>query len=298
VAVGTTIADRPPHRSVQARLRIRLLPWMSRSEASIRIGVQNAGLRNPPDQERGETFLPHSRALSLRKSNQSVTVRTKYFRPNIAGSMYSRMMLGTCSVRSLNMKITVAFLILWLLSTASAYQKSDKVYNIYFVPIGDAPTSEIDGLVDHYRQKFGLESTILPALVPGPSEVNPNRHQLIAEKVLAFMRKRYFRYVENNSSILIGITSEDMYPLGRNWQFCFGWRQSEIRSAVVSTARMNLHYEGEPASEANETSRLQKVVTKDIGIMYYNKLPSNNPHSVLFNGILGIEELDQVTEDF
>src|SRR5579864_8291899 len=28
VAVGTAITGRPPHRSVQARLRIRLLPWM------------------------------------------------------------------------------------------------------------------------------------------------------------------------------------------------------------------------------------------------------------------------------
>src|SRR5580692_6660235 len=64
VAVGTTIADRPPHRSVQARLRIRLLPWMSSGEARIRIGMQNAGLRNPPEQEWGETLPAHSRALT------------------------------------------------------------------------------------------------------------------------------------------------------------------------------------------------------------------------------------------
>jgi hypothetical protein len=64
VAVGTTIADRPPHRSVQARLRIRLLPWMSGGEASIRIGMQNAGLRNPPVQERGETLPSHLCALT------------------------------------------------------------------------------------------------------------------------------------------------------------------------------------------------------------------------------------------
>jgi len=40
VTVGTTIADRPPYRSVRARLRIRLLPWMSGGEARSRIGVQ------------------------------------------------------------------------------------------------------------------------------------------------------------------------------------------------------------------------------------------------------------------
>ena len=43
VAVGTTIADRPPHRSVRARLRTRLLPRMSGGEACIRIRMQNAG---------------------------------------------------------------------------------------------------------------------------------------------------------------------------------------------------------------------------------------------------------------
>jgi hypothetical protein len=40
------------------------------------------------------------------------------------------------------------------------------------------------------------------------------------------------------------------------------------------------------------------VVKKDIGVLYYLKNASGNPRSVLFNGILGIAELDQVREDF
>jgi hypothetical protein len=47
VAVGTTIADRPPHRSVRARLRIRLLPRMPGGKARVRIRVQNSRERNP-----------------------------------------------------------------------------------------------------------------------------------------------------------------------------------------------------------------------------------------------------------
>jgi predicted Zn-dependent protease len=134
--------------------------------------------------------------------------------------------------------------------------------------------------------------------MPGASDVNPDRHQLIAENVLNSMHSTYSRYIENNSSVLIGITSDDMYPLGQNWRFCFGWRQPAIHSAVVSTAHMDLHYGGEPPNQANETSRLQKMVTKDIGIMYYNRSPNDDPHSVLFNGIMGIQELDQASEDF
>ena len=43
VAVGTTIADRPPHRSVRARLRIRLLPRMSSGKVCLPHTVQSLG---------------------------------------------------------------------------------------------------------------------------------------------------------------------------------------------------------------------------------------------------------------
>jgi hypothetical protein len=47
VAVGTPITRRPPHRSVRARSRIRLLLWMHCGKARIGIRVQNAGCGNP-----------------------------------------------------------------------------------------------------------------------------------------------------------------------------------------------------------------------------------------------------------
>jgi hypothetical protein len=64
VAVGTTIAGRPPHRSVRARLRIRLLPRMNGVEALIGIRMQNTRLRNPPVQQWVETIPPHLCALT------------------------------------------------------------------------------------------------------------------------------------------------------------------------------------------------------------------------------------------
>jgi hypothetical protein len=64
VAVGTTIADRPPHRSVRARLRIRLLPRMNGVEALVRIRMQNMRVRNPPVHQGVETIPSHLRALT------------------------------------------------------------------------------------------------------------------------------------------------------------------------------------------------------------------------------------------
>src|SRR6266550_6445924 len=69
VAVGTTIADRPPHRSVLARLRIRLLRRMSGVKACVGIGVQNSGWRNPPVQDWGKTFPTHLCALTAADQN-------------------------------------------------------------------------------------------------------------------------------------------------------------------------------------------------------------------------------------
>ena len=47
VAVGTSIADRPPHRSVRALLRIRLPPRMAGVKALHRIRMENARNWNP-----------------------------------------------------------------------------------------------------------------------------------------------------------------------------------------------------------------------------------------------------------
>src|ERR1700680_3477056 len=71
VAVGTTIADRPPHRSVRARLRTRLLPRMSGGEANIRVRMQNSGLGNPPVQDWKQTSPAHLGALTAANYNTS-----------------------------------------------------------------------------------------------------------------------------------------------------------------------------------------------------------------------------------
>jgi hypothetical protein len=61
---------------------------------------------------------------------------------------------------------------------------------------------------------------------------------------------------------------------------------------------MNPQYEGRAIAGANATAGFEKVVRKDIGVLYCHKNASGNPRSVLFNRILGIKELDQVREDF
>src|SRR5664279_4223720 len=71
VAVGTAFTGRPPHRSVQACLRTRLLRRMSGVEASLGIGMQDAG-RWDPSVEDWRIFRPLlSRGLAAANQNVS-----------------------------------------------------------------------------------------------------------------------------------------------------------------------------------------------------------------------------------
>jgi len=169
---------------------------------------------------------------------------------------------------------------------------------IYFIPMGDFPTDQMQRLADYYNQRFGLEIPILKSIPVSVSAVDNNRGQLVAEKLVGDLRNAFPELTADPKAILIGFTSQDMYIVAKEWRFAFGWRDTDARTAVVSTARMNLHYMGQPFWGASQEIRLRKMVTKDIGILYYGLSQSDNPKSVLYNSILGIQELDEVGEGF
>ena len=89
--------------------------------------------------------------------------------------------------------------------------------------------------------------------------------------------------------------SQDMYVRDKTWSFAFSYREGD-RFAVVSCRRMGL------GLTANESSvfkaRLRKMVTKNLGILYYHLPVSMNPRSALYGNIGGLEELDSMGENF
>jgi predicted Zn-dependent protease len=169
---------------------------------------------------------------------------------------------------------------------------------VYFVPIGSFSSDDLTALAQCYRDNYNLDITILKSIPVDDAVRDSSRGQLMAEKLVESVRAGEPDYANDARAILIGFTSEDIYPTSQNWQFAFGWRLGSSHAAVVSTARMSLHYIGQPRDLNLSQTRLRKMVTKDIGILHYGRPQNQNPKSVLYNGIMGIEELDQVGEDF
>jgi hypothetical protein len=104
---------------------------------------------------------------------------------------------------------------------------------VYFVALGDFPDDMLQDLVRYYRQKYNLEVQVLPSL-PEPETA---RHIWLWSK------------------------QAEAEPLVTSLHSAFpeiAWRTNNLHTAVVSSARMRLHYSGEPADGSDPETRIRK----------------------------------------
>ncbi len=197
--------------------------------------------------------------------------------------------------------LILAGLVLLSVSAAGAGEEAPRPRwaggKIYFVPLGNFPETSLEQLEAYFRHKFGLTIERLPALPFERGVVDYRRQQLIAEELIGLMKRRYPELGNDPKAFLIGITSDDIYIRGYTWRFAFSFRQ-DGRLAVVSSARMDPTRFGEAPDAALLHARLRKMISKNIGIMYYRLERSGNRRSVLYGPIEGLDDLDRMGEDF
>jgi hypothetical protein len=165
--------------------------------------------------------------------------------------------------------------------------------SVYLAPIGAYSPAEADLLVAHYREKFGLAITILPPIRVPAEAFDRAREQVIGEGLIDAI-SRTAPAASDPSAVVIGLTNADMYIAARTWRYAYSVRAQD-RFAVVSTARMG---DGLFVDEARRIRRIQKMVTKNLGVLYYRLPQSDDPGSVLYRNILGPQDLDGASEDF
>jgi YD repeat-containing protein len=167
---------------------------------------------------------------------------------------------------------------------------------VYLVPLDLSAEVSLDWAPVYYRASFGADVHILPALQTTAEEWNPTRRQLMAEKCVEFIRRSYRKIATDPSAILIGVTSRDMYIGEYDWQFAENWREGD-RIAVISSARLQpTDFPGKWNKELL-TSRVQKMISKNLAILYFGLPLSNDPTSLLSAGVLSGTEVDYMTEN-
>jgi predicted Zn-dependent protease len=169
---------------------------------------------------------------------------------------------------------------------------------LYFVGIGDLRPGLLDELVDYFGHRFGIRIGTLSPLMFDPVAFDTTRRQSVADELIAAVRRRYPGVVRQERTRIIAVTPYDMYmrAMANEWTFTFSLRSPDKHSAVVSYARMDPLNLGMPPSESTLRTRLRKMVMKNIGIMFFGLGASDNPRSVMYRNILGVDDLDRMTE--
>jgi predicted Zn-dependent protease len=123
------------------------------------------------------------------------------------------------------------------------------------------------------------------------------REQLISDAIVDVLRAHHPQ-PSTERLIVIGLVQADMSIPEYNWRYAISYRKVD-RYAVVSTARLNRGCLGMiPVSQERVDARTRKMVTKNIGVLYFQLPMSDDPRSVLYRNIGGTQEFDRMSEDF
>jgi predicted Zn-dependent protease len=171
-----------------------------------------------------------------------------------------------------------------------------KPERVYLQPFGDFPASRVTEIRDHYLYLHGLQLAILPARPSPAHTVDTARGQVISEELLQFMRKENAQIAADPRNVIIGFTTLDMYPRKLAWAYAWAWR--EWRVGVISTARLDPTWYGEPSDPSLLRLRLRKVVAKTVGLLYHRLPVNDNPRSALYHALSTVQDIDRVSEDF
>jgi predicted Zn-dependent protease len=158
---------------------------------------------------------------------------------------------------------------------------------VVLVPLGAFPIGRANEIAAREAADYGLPISVAPTLPIDPCAVDSSRGHRggegLAHSIAAAHPESRAR------TLVIGLTTSDIYIAGRpDWSWAFGLRnQSGV--AVVSSARM-----GRPLDVNGEWNRLTKMVTRDIGFLYYGLEGTGDRGDVLYDNILSLEDLIRI----
>jgi predicted Zn-dependent protease len=168
---------------------------------------------------------------------------------------------------------------------------------VCLVPLGQVSPELVQHLVDHYRSQYALEVSVLTPLEVPAEMAEPLREQIDAVALIDYMGGHFPEAFDDPEAVLIGLTPLDLYDSTSHFRYLFGLKGDfSDPKAVVSTMRMTPVFYGEAADQELFLSRMRKLVSKYVGLLYYGLPPSDDPQSPMFDSILGPDDLDTMTE--
>lgn len=172
------------------------------------------------------------------------------------------------------------------------------VKRVYLVPMALTQGESLDWVPAYYKAKLGIDVTILPPVAPDDSLVDKARDRLDSGKCIAFLKRTHLDLASDPFTILIGVTS-DAVSYGSadvNESNTNNWRE-EGRFGILSTSRIRPFAIVGRVNPEWVNSRLQKLLSKNLLMLYFNYPLSADYTSLLSGGVLSGTEVDEMTGD-
>jgi hypothetical protein len=160
--------------------------------------------------------------------------------------------------------------------------------SVVLVPLGEFPVDRAIQIAAKEAADYGLPITVASPLAIPEQAVDRGRGGQLTSEVLA--QSIAAAHPETaGRTLAIGLTTQDIYIASQpDWRFAFGLR-NRSGVAVVSSARM-----GRFLDLDGEWNRLTKMVTRDIGFLYYGLPGTSDPGDTLYDNILSLEDLIRI----
>lgn len=168
---------------------------------------------------------------------------------------------------------------------------------ICLAPLGHVPPALVEHLVAHYREQYGLDVTVLtPSAIPSSLE-DPLRQQVDAAALIDYVGGLFPEARSDAEAVVIGLTSIDLYDSTSHFRYVFGLKgTADDPKGVVSTFRMDPLTYSEPADDGVLYTRARKMVSRYVGVLYYGLPTNGDPQSLMYDSILGVDDLDTMQE--
>lgn len=189
---------------------------------------------------------------------------------------------------------------------------------VCIVPVGGTTPEMIEAMASRLAQYEGsLSVAIAPPLPLSDAQLNAGRNQYDAEAIIELASETYADRLQDGGGLLLALTPADIYlPDRPQWRFAFGTVGASeddyrISVGVVSSLRMSLIQYWRPVklplganldiviwpSHGKVESRAYKMLLKYVGRGFYGLSLSPDPHSVMYNNILSVRDLDRMDDE-
>jgi YD repeat-containing protein len=162
---------------------------------------------------------------------------------------------------------------------------------IFLIPMDLEPGESIGWAPAYYRLKMDVDVRVLPEATLPKGLEDPVRGQIDSERYVEHIRRTYRQLAENPANVIIAVTSRDIFIRSYGWSFAENYRQ-DGRFAVISSARMHPFSLFDRWNPEWIRSRVQKMLTKNIAMLYYDLPMSCESTSLLSSGVLYGREID------